>query len=203
MSFIETRMSDRVAVGFQATASYATLITPLESGQEQRNITRTRAKRRYSAEYANFRRAQFNSLLATFHAVMGSGHSFRFKDWMDFQGDLEPLGNTPGANTTPVQLKKAYTFGSQTTTRTITKPVAGTVTVYQDNGSGVFVAKAGTVSTITGLFTPTTNWTAGRALKASFEFDVPVRFADDELASAYVNKDAISSPCELIEVFGE
>jgi uncharacterized protein (TIGR02217 family) len=79
--------------------------------------------------------------------------------------------------------------------------VSGTVTVYQDNGSGSFIAKPGTVDTTTGLFTPSTNWTANRALKASFEFDVPVRFASDDMPASYDTRNAITTSAELIEDF--
>lgn len=201
MAFLETRLSDRVALGFQAVPFYSTRIVSLDNGKEKRNVNWTKAKRRYSALYQNFTPDQFAELLEVFHACYGSAYSFRFKDWTDFEAVNEPQGNTPGANTTPVQLTKSYTFGANTTVRTITKPVSGTVVVYQDNGSGVFVVKAGTVDTTTGLFTPSTNWTAGRAIRATFEFDVAVRFASDEMPSAWENKQAISTQAELIEDF--
>lgn len=196
MSFIETRLSDRVAFSFQAIPYYSTQIVQLENGKEQRNINWTRAKRRFQALWQNFTKAQFAVLAATFHAVRGSGYAFRFKDWTDYQATLESLGNTPGANSAPVQLIKTYTFGAQSIVRTITKPVSGTVTVYQ-NG----IAKAGTLDTTTGLFTPTTNWTAAQPLTWTGEFDVAVRFASDEMPSSYENVNAISTQCELVEVF--
>lgn len=201
MAFLETRLSDRVAIGFQSIPFYSTRIVSLDNGKEKRNVNWTKAKRRYTAVYANFTPAQFAELLQCFHAVQGSAYSFRFKDWMDYQADMVAIGNTPGANTTPVQLVKTYTFGANTQTRTITKPVAGTIAVYQDNGAGTFVLKAGTTDPTTGLFTPSTAWTAGRALKASFEFDVPVRFASDEMPSSWDNKQAISTNAELVEDF--
>lgn len=201
MSFIEARLDDQVAYGFQVIPEYDTLIVPMESGKEARNIRRTRAKRHFSAMYNRFSRADFALLLAAFHAAKGSGHSFRFKDWSDFEGTLEPLGNTPGANSTPVQLIKTYSLGGNTTVRTITKPVAGTVTVYQADGAGGFVAKPGTIDTTTGLFTPSTNWTAGRALKGTFEFDVAVRFSSDQMPSSYDRIEGISTTAELEEDF--
>lgn len=201
MSFIETRLDDCVAHGFEAIPMYKTLIVTMENGKEARNVEWTRAKRRYSALYQNFSPADFALLNDAFHACHGSGYSFRFKDWLDYKVTMGSIGTTPGNNQTPVQFTKVYTFGIQSTTRTIKKIVAGTTTVYQDNGSGVFVAKAGSIDTTTGLFTPTTNWTAGRALKATFEFDVPVRFASDEMPASYDDLEAINTNCELVEDF--
>lgn len=203
MSFLEAQLDRRVAYGFRVIPAYDTRIAPLDNGQEKRNVNRTRARRRYTAVYMNFTEELFEPLLAMYHAAKGAAYGFRFKDWSDYRVVLGSIGNTPGANTTAVQLVKKYTAGSQTTTRTITKPVAGTVTVYQDNGYGTFVEKPGTIDTTTGLFTPTTNWTAGRALKASFEFDVPVRFASDEMPAAIENFRTITTSCELIEVFSD
>lgn len=196
MTFIETRLPDCVAYGFTADPQYQTQIVPMDNGKEQRNAQRTRARRKYSAQYQHFDPDDFAELLAVYHACLGAAHDFRMKDWTDFSVTLGALGTTPGANQTPVQLVKVYAFGAQSTTRTITKPVAGTVTVYQ-NGA----PKAGSISTTTGLFTPTTNWTAGATLTASFEFDVPVRFAHDEFPASYAELNAISTPCELLEVF--
>jgi uncharacterized protein (TIGR02217 family) len=201
MSFNEARLSDRVALGFQSIPTYNTRVVPLDNGKEARNVNWTRAKRRYTALYANFKPAVFAELLAAFHVSRGSAYPFRMKDWMDFEAVLSSLGNTPGSNSDPVQLRKDYVFGVETVSRIITKPNAGTIVVYQDNGSGTFVAKPGTTDLTTGLFTPSTAWTAGRALKASFEFDVPVRFASDEMPSSWDNKQAINTQCELVEDF--
>lgn len=201
MSFLEARMDDRISYGFRVIPRYMTRRRELDSGKQVRDIKWTKAKRRFTAAYMTFTDEQFALLLALFHAVMGSGHGFRFKDWSDYTAELEALGNTPGANSTAVQLIKTYTNGSLSTVRTIVKPVAGTVTMYQDNGSGTFVAKAGTIDTATGLFTPTTNWTSGRALKATFQFDVPVIFSSDELPSTYDEYKAITTDIEVEEDF--
>lgn len=192
---IEARISDRVALGFQAVPSYSTRIVTLDNGRESRNANWTRAKRRFSALYANFTREAFAELLEVFHAVRGAAYSFRFKDWTDFEVIDGSLGMPP-AGDDPVQLVKTYTFGGQTVTRTITKPVAGTLTVSQ---GGALVM--GSLDTATGIFTPSGAWTPGVEIIASFQFDVPVRFASDEMPSAYENKDCISTTAELVEDF--
>lgn len=96
--------------------------------------------------------------------------------------------------TASVQLKKTYTLGSQSTIRPIVKPVSATVYA---NG----VAKAGTLDTTTGLFTPTSAWTAADVVTWTGEFDVPVTFASDELIFDYNNFQALTSNIELEEDF--
>ena len=196
MAFIETRMDEDVAYGFQAVPGYNTLVVELDNGKEARNANWTRAKRKYSAMYQNFTPAEFAILLATFHAVCGRAYGFRFKDHTDFEVTAGALGNTPGANSDPVQLVKVYTFGAQTKTRTITKPNSAGFTLYQ-NG----IAKAGTLDTATGLFTPSTAWTAALPLTWTGTFDVPVRFASDEMPSSYETVNAITTSAELVEDF--
>ena len=68
--------------------------------------------------------------------------------------------------------------GAQVWTRSITRPVAGSVTVALN---GTPQASGWSVSTATGLVTFTTAPAAGLAVTAGFEFDVPVRFDTDTL----------------------
>jgi hypothetical protein len=64
--------------------------------------------------------------------------------------------------------------GSYTTTRPITKPVAGSLTLYLN---GVATATGWTLDTTTGVLTTTLTG----AIAVDFEFDVPVRFAEDQI----------------------
>ncbi len=80
--------------------------------------------------------------------------------------------------TTAFQLVKAYSSGAHTWTRTITKPVTGTVTVALD---GIVQASGWSVDTATGLVTFTAAPASGVIVSVGFEFDVPVRFDTDRL----------------------
>lgn len=197
MAIIETRLPTRVERGFSVVPARFTDIVALRSGVEYRNARWSSAKRRFSGRYGNWTREMRDELLAVWMACEGPTYAFRFKDHNDFDVTAQSLGTTP-AGSTPVQLVKTYTFGSRTHTRTITKPVAGTVTVYQ-NG----VAKAGTLDTATGLFTPSTTWTAAQPLTWTGEFDVPVRFASDEIEFVLPDRAISEVNVELVEVFGE
>lgn len=194
MAFLETRLSDCVAAGFQVVPAYNTRIVPLDNGKEKRNANWPFAKRRFSAMYQNFTPADFAELLACFHVCLGSAYSFRFKDWSDYKATNEPLGNAPASGSAPVQLSKSYTFGGSTVTRAITKPVSATVYVAG-------VGKAGTVDTATGLFTPSTAWAGGGALTWTGEFDIAVRWASDEMPTSLETAGLMSTTAELIEDF--
>ena len=63
------------------------------------------------------------------------------------------------------------------------------------------VSKAGSLDTATGLFTPTTNWTAATALTWTGEFDTPVRFDNDYLPATWDNYQVRTVDVELIEIF--
>ena len=194
--FIETRLLDEVANGFAGGPTWYTQQVELKSGIVRRTAIRSRPRYRFSAPYQNISPTKTALIIAAFNACQGSAVGFRFKDWADYSVTAESIGTTPGANLTPVQLYKSYTFGSTTVTRPIKKPVSGSVTVYS-NG----VSKAGTLDTTTGLFTPTTNWTAAQALTWTGEFDVPVRFSSDDLIFDFNTLNALSANIDLEEVF--
>lgn len=197
MTMIDARMSQKAEAGFSAVVGSSTRVTGKRNGHERRNANWVNKKRRYTSRYAGWDQEMRADLLTQVMVADGMVYSFRFRDWTDYSVTDESLGAAPSGST-PVQLKKTYTKGTATKSRDITKPVASTVTVYQ-NG----VAKAGTLDDMTGLFTPTTAWTAAAALTWTGEFDVCVRFATDEPEFVLPHRDICEVVCELVEVFGE
>lgn len=189
------------AYGWQGGPEGDTEVVALRNRHERRNAIGSRMRHRYSLPFQNILRADYLAYLKAAHLAMrGRTHSFLVKDWLDFAAVTEALGSAP-AGSTAVQLVKAYGFGPATFERLITKPVAGAV-VYQAG-----VAKAGTLDTDTGLFTPATAWTEGQALTWSGEFRVPVRFDNDFLPFSIDNASGgqhiVNGSVDLIEVFGE
>ena len=76
------------------------------------------------------------------------------------------------------RLSKRYTSGAQTWTRSIAKPVTGTVRI----ALGTVEQMSGwTLDATTGVVTFTTAPGSGVVIRAGFEFDVPVRFDSDSL----------------------
>lgn len=186
MAFHEIRFPDNISRGARGGPERRTQIVELASGDEERNASWANSRRRYDAAYGVRRADDLAAVVAFFEARNGRLYGFRWKDWGDYKSCL-PSGvpastdqaiGTGDGNTTGFQLSKDYNSGAQTWTRTITKPVAGTVALALD---GIDQASGWSVDTTTGEITFATAPTSGTAITAGFEFDVPVRFDTDQL----------------------
>ncbi len=186
MAFHEVRFPHTISRGARGGPERRTQIVELASGDEERNAAWANSRRRYDVSYGIRRADDLAAVVAFFEARNGRLYGFRFKDWSDYRSGLpsnvpSPLDQTIGTGdgtTTAFQLVKHYTSGGQGWTRTITKPVAGSVRVAL---GGVEQASGWSVDTSTGLVTFAAPPGAGVAVTAGFEFDVPVRFDSDTL----------------------
>ncbi|WP_299131682.1 DUF2460 domain-containing protein [uncultured Amaricoccus sp.] len=186
MAFHEVRFPDNISRGARGGPERRTQIVELASGDEERNASWANSRRRYDLAYGIRRADDLASVVAFFEARNGRLYGFRFKDWGDFKSCLpskvpvatdQALGTGDDA-TTSFQLVKRYASGSQTWVRTITKPVAGSVTIALNGASQ---ASGWSVDTTTGVVSFSAAPGAGVAITAGFEFDVPVRFDTDVL----------------------
>ena len=186
MAFSEVRFPDNISRNARGGPERRTQIVELASGDEERNASWANSRRRYDAAYGIRRADDLASVVAFFEARSGRLYGFRWKDWADYKSCLpaqtlaatdQTIGTGDGTKT-EFQLTKSYTSGSQTWTRNITKPVAGTVKVAI---AGAEQSTGWSVDTTTGLVTFTTAPASGAAITAGFEFDVPVRFDTDQL----------------------
>jgi len=186
MAFHEIRFPDNISRGARGGPERRTQIVELSSGDEERNASWANSRRRYDAAYGVRRADDLAAVVAFFEARNGRLYGFRWRDWGDYKSCLpsqtpsatdQAIGTGDGT-VTAFQLVKAYTSGSQTWTRTITKPVAGTVTVAL---GGVVQSSGWSVDITTGLVTFTTAPANATAITVGFEFDVPVRFDTDRL----------------------
>lgn len=179
MAFIEVQFPTDISYGSSGGPEYATDVVASSSGYEQRNVNWDQARTRYNVAHGVKTKAQLDALIAFFRARKGRAHGFRFKDWTDYQA-TETLGTGDGTRT-QFQLIKSYVSGVVTETRTIKKPVAGTVQVYKN---AVLQSSGVSVGTTTGVVTFTVAPTVGQVITASFQFDVPVRFDTDKLSAS-------------------
>lgn len=195
MAFIDDRILECVAYGFSFGPEFRTTVTELKNGAEVRNAEWARFRWRGTAPYQNIEPGHYMELLGAFLRAKGMAHTFRFKNWMEGPVVGQSLGNAP-SGTAPVQLVRDYdVFGGSAYRRKVTKPVAGTLTVYQDG-----IVKAGTTDPLTGLFTPTSAWSSGQPLTADFEYDIPMRFDSDNLPFTYDDWRALNSEAAIVEV---
>jgi uncharacterized protein (TIGR02217 family) len=187
MAFHEVRFPDDISRGARGGPERRTQVVELASGDEERNASWADSLRRYDAAYGIRRADDLAAVVAFFEARNGRLHGFRWKDWGDFKSGLpsapvtpidQALGVGDGA-TRSFQLTKRYASGAQSWTRTIVKPVAGTVRVALAGLEPL--GSSWSVSVSTGVVTFDSAPAAGVLVTAGFEFDVPVRFDTDRL----------------------
>lgn len=186
MAFHEVRFPDNISRSARGGPERRTQVVELASGDEERNASWANSRRRYDVAYGVRRTDDLAAVVAFFEARNARLHGFRFKDWADYKSCIP--SQTPGATDQQIgtgdgsevifHLVKRYASGAQNWTRTITKPVAGTVRVAI---GGIEQASGWSVGSTTGLVAFTAPPAAGVAITAGFEFDVPVRFDTDML----------------------
>lgn len=187
MAFHETQFPTDISYGSSGGPRRMTQIVTLKSGYEQRNQVWAHSRRNYDAGIGIRSMNQLADVIQFWEARSGPLHGFRWKDWTDYKSGLptaavtnadQILGTGDGSNKI-FQLVKRYTNAGSEYARPIKKPVAGTVVV---SVNGVAQPSGWTVDTVTGIITFTTAPTNTHIVRAGFEFDVPVRFEDDNLS---------------------
>jgi len=206
--FHEVRFPLRVALGTSGGPVRRTDIVSLSNGRENRNRRWQDARRRYDAGSGVRSLDDLYAVLAFFEARAGQFFGFRFRDPVDHKSCApgaavsatdQLLGNGDG-ETTAFRLVKRYADAGGETVRLIEKPVAGSVVVSVAGslvpaGDYTVDAATGTVTFVTGKVP------ASGAVRAGFEFDVPVRFDTDRIDIDLAQFDAGRIPSiPLVEV---
>lgn len=187
MSFHEVRFPTGIAFGSSGGPARKTEIVMLGSGFEERNAVWANSRRRYDVGYGVKSLDDIHSVIGFFEARRARLYGFRFKDFTDFKscapnGSVTPTDSSLGTgNGTATQfpLLKVYASGAGSWTRTIRKPVVGTVHVALN---GAEQMSGWSVDTTTGVITFVSAPGSGVTVTAGFEFDVPVRFDTDALS---------------------
>lgn len=192
----DVRLPENWSQGSTGGPAFATRVTRLESGAEDR-------EERWDAPLWDFEIAHNIkspadiSALRGFHlARRGASRGFLLKDWIDFSSASDgvsaptaldqPLGTGTGAQTV-FALVKRYPDGVAAFDRPIAWPVSAAVLVAV---GGVPLGAGFTVQRGAGTVTFAAAPAAAAVLTAGFQFDVPVRFAEDLLT---VSWDTINS----------
>jgi uncharacterized protein (TIGR02217 family) len=181
--FIDERLPGDIEAGAKARPRYSTDTITTDGGWEVRN-----SRWRYPLFQFEFNLApdtrdedeglnlnDLDEFLDLFHACGGSFGAFRFHYWRDLPVRGQQIGVGDGS-TREFQLYRTYTKGAVSRNRKITRPVVGSVTAYVNN-----VITVATIDYSTGILTFAGAPALAAVVKADFEHDVPVRFADDEL----------------------
>ncbi len=169
---------------------FNTSVQAFAGGKEKRNINWSAARGEWDIGYGVIKKfdsgeVSLSEINATFRVAQGRAHSFRFKDWTDFEIGLEngvvtteqTIGTGDGAKTV-FQVFKRYTAGGVDYDRTLTKLVSGTVRVFLDT---VVQVSGFTVDHDTAEVTFSVAPAGGVVVAIECEFDVHVRFDIDKL----------------------
>lgn len=203
MGFHEIQLPTGLSYGSLGGPGYSTSVVETKGGESFRKPRWSNAKRRYDIRKLVQTQAQAVALRTFYLARDGIANGWRFKDWEDYTTGTDDVGavsdtdyiiGTGDGSETDFQLVKQYTSGSETKTRVLQKPVAGTVVVSIDD---VGQASGWSVDTTTGIVTFTAAPALGEVVKAGCEFDVPAEFAealDEALAHAVDEFDVRNFP---------
>ncbi len=190
MAFHEVRFPLDISRGADGGPERRTDIVALGSGAEERNSRWANSRRSWNAGYGAHSLDALHAIIAFFEERRGRLHGFRWRDAADWKscapqgtpGNLDQVIGTGNGSLASFQLTKTYGTTYAPWTRTITKPVAGTVKVAVA-GTPKTLGTHFTIDVTTGLVTFLTGNipTAGQSISAGFEFDCPVRFDTDKL----------------------
>ena len=184
-----------ISYGSSGGPVFSTARIESESGVEQRVARWNDPRWLFNVIEGTKNPEDLATLRAFFIARKGPANGFLYKDWEDYHsnptipghsavpGTADQLIGTGNGTQTVFQLTKTYTSGPTSYTRKIKCPVENTVRVWVN---GVETT-AFTVDTMTGLVTLTSAAPSGHAVRASFEFYVPVAFVDDDITTRLDN----------------
>jgi uncharacterized protein (TIGR02217 family) len=191
MAFHEVRFPASLSFGSVGGPERRTEIVTLVNGFEERNTPWAHSRRRYDAGMGLRSLDDVETLIAFFEARCGQLHGFRWKDWADYRSapasrEVSALDQEIAAGdglTATFPLIKTYRSGEQTYVRPIAKPVRGSVRIALA-GDPLVETVDWTVDETTGLVTFAHPPDLGARITAGFEFDVPVRFDTDRIATS-------------------
>ena len=190
MSFHEIRFPTAISRNAQGGPERRTDVVVLGSGYEERNSRWADSRRSYNAGYGMKSVDDLHAVIAFFEERRGRLHGFRWRDHADWKScapqvtpsALDSVIGTGNGATAAFQLKKVYGGAHAPWSRTVKKPVTGTVKVAVagvsktlgthfsvDPSTGIVTFLAGSIPGV------------GQSVTAGFEFDVPVRFDTDKL----------------------
>ncbi|MCT4654834.1 MAG: DUF2460 domain-containing protein [Cohaesibacter sp.] len=183
--FHEALFPLEVGFGSSGGPERRTDIVALSSGFEQRNARWADSRRRYEAGFGVRSLSDLQKVIAFFEERRGRLYGFRFRDPLDHTSckagqeiaATDQILGTGDGSQTKFQLIKRYGSDFAPYSRTISKPVAGSVIVAVNGADQPQFDLDEEKGEITLPEAPP----SGHQVTAGFRFDVPVRFDSDQL----------------------
>ncbi|WP_321397398.1 DUF2460 domain-containing protein [Emcibacter sp.] len=185
--FHEVRFPSEISFGAGGGPVFSTTVSEMASGYEQRNREWADARMTFDIGTGLRSEDDLAALIVFFRARAGRAYGFRFRDWTDYKSCLPSVEVGPtdqviavgDGEATDFQLIKIYQSEDYSQLRTISKPAADTVRVAVD---GIEQQDGWALDNTSGLISFEVPPAVDSTISAGFEFDVPVRFADDDLS---------------------
>ena len=181
IQFSEMRFPTEISYGSVGGPEYSTNIAATSNSHEQRNINWSQARCVYNIAHGIKNKKQLSELISFFRAHKGRAIGFRYKDWCDYSVNQQIIADFADGQEKVFQLIKSYKVGDLLEERIINKPVADTIKIYF--GDKIVRKDSYMLDSTTGKIIFVQPPIKGAAIRASFEFDVPVRFDVDRLES--------------------
>jgi len=186
--FHEIQFPISVSYGSTSGRRRRTQIVELASGAEERNTNWKNSRRQFDVGSLLRDLNKIDLVIEFWESLEGPLDGFRYRDPMDYKSckPSEVPANTDQALAIGdgveknFQLTKTRTTAAGSWISNIVKPVTGTVLLAVDGVAQISGADY-SVNTITGVVVFTLPPGSGLPVTAGFEYDVPVRFRDEEL----------------------
>ena len=183
IDFIETpRFPVNISEGSSGGPEFKTFIFEGSQGNEQATVAWSKAKAKYDVGYGIRDTEDMDIVRQFFYECRGKAVGFRYKDWADFKLTDELIATGDGV-TTVFKLVKTY-GATNPYVRRIFKPINGTFSVTV-GGAPVTEGAGVTVDYSIGKVTFGVAPADGAEIRATCEFDVPVRFDIDQMNASF------------------
>ena len=209
MAFVEKRFPEKFFDGSEVSLGFQTDITSNPAtGRETRNQRRSVELRTWDIQKVLSKR-DWDEIQSFFLSIArGAYNGFRLRDLSDYtaadtQNPGLPALRVIDAEAGTYQLERYYQYEGERYTRTVHKPVAGTLSIYIDGAmkapNDATYGWACDFSTGVVTFATPANL-AGKTITADFQFDKPVRFDEDLFSVRYIGPNAFRTRVGLREI---
>lgn len=192
--YINAYLAPCPGYGWAGGPTFFTEIVSLKNGREKRNAAWRQPKHKFTAPFQNISQEAFRSIKEMFLICRGQAFAFRFKDQNDFEADEAQFAVANGTDST-FQLGKLNLIAGQSFFREVYALASNPV--ISINGT---VTSGFTVDLDRGTVTFSSPPSAGSVLRWTGDFDVWVRFSNDELSFTLDNPNRTNGSVDLIEV---
>lgn len=189
------RLPEDVEQGAQGGPVFKTTIITGDSGREIANQNWEMPRGAWQVGYGMRTKALYTETIKFYMARRGMARGFLFKDWTDFEMARMQIGTGNGV-TLNFPIIKTYDDTVIPFQRRIFRPRSSTILVWVDGVlNGAYTL--GTGGVIQFLVAPANT----KVVEVSCEFDLPVRFATDQLVLQVTWVDAATVPdLQIVEV---